>query len=142
MGMAGKTAVIKQEEEEFVTFEDIIALSLANSQHSRFKADSNEWHILLYEVCQEYQGKIPELEVIFFQERPPLPPQSKELYQLITTLSMSGLISLPNPNYEFIVMDNTQKELTKKLETERLKKYKDYIAKITELLDERLGAPE
>jgi hypothetical protein len=126
-------------EEEFTTFEDIFALALANTKSSRFKADSNEWHRVLYEVCEKYQDKMPQLGVIFFRERPPLPPQSKEFYQLITTLSMSGLISLPNPNYEYIVMERTQKERARELEGKRLDKYKDYIRKITELLDDRLA---
>ena len=128
------------EEEEFTTFEDIFALALANSKCSHFKADSNAWHQMLYEVCEEYRDKMPQLGVIFFRERPPLPPQSKEFYQLISTLSMSGLISLPNPNYEFIVMDRKQKKRVRELEGKRLDKYKDYIQKITELLDGRLAA--
>jgi len=127
------------EEEEFTTFEDIFALALANSEHSHFTADSNEWHKVLYQVYEEYRDKMPQLGVIFFKERPPLPPQSKEFYQLITTLSMSGLITLPNPSYEFIVMDPTQKERARELEGKRLGKYKKYIRRITELLDERLA---
>ena len=126
-------------DEEFTTFEDIFALALANTEHFLFKADSDEWHQVLYEVCEEYRDKMPQLGVIFFEERPPLPPQSNEFYQLITTLSMSGLISLPNPNYEFIVMDKRQKKRAQELEGKRLDKYKDYIRKITELLDRRLA---
>jgi len=128
-----------REEEEFTTFEDIFALALANTKSSRFKADSNAWHRVLFEVCEEYRDKMPQLGVIFFEERPPLPPQSNEFYELIATLSMSGLISLPNPNYEFIVMDETQKKHAQELEEKRLAKYRDYIGKITELLDERLA---
>lgn len=127
------------EEEEFTTFEDIFALALANTEHSHFKADSNEWHKVLYQVCEEYGDKMPQLGVIFFEERPPLPPQSSEFYQLITTLSMSGLISLPNPNYEFIVMEPKQKERARELEGKRLAPYSDYIQKITELLDRQLA---
>lgn len=127
------------EEKEFTTFEDIFALALANTKHSHFKADSNEWHKVLYQVYEKYRDKMPQLGVIFFKKRPPLPPQSKEFYQLITTLSMSGLITLPNPSYEFIVMERAQKERARKLEKKRLGKYKDYIGNITELLDEQLG---
>lgn len=127
------------QEEEFTTFEDIFALALANSEYSLFKADSNEWQKVLSQVYKEYRDKMPQLGVIFFEERPPLPPQSKEFYQLITTLSMSGLITLPNPSYEFIAMGRTQKERTRELEGKRLNKYKEYIRRITELLDERLA---
>lgn len=131
--------VQSSEEEEFTTFEDIFALALANTDHFRFKADSDEWHRVIYEVCEEYRDKIPQLSVIFFEDRHPLPPQSSEFYQLITTLSISGLISLPNPNYEFIVMGDNQKKLARKLESKRLAKYKDDIQKITEILDKQLA---
>jgi len=126
-------------EDEFTTFEDIFALALANTEHRRFTADSDKWHKVLYEVCKKYRDKIPQLGVIFFEERPPLPPQSNEFYQLITTLSMSGLVSLPNPNYEYIVMEQKQKENAQELEEKRLNKYKDYIRRITKLLDDRLA---
>ncbi len=127
------------ENEEFTTYEDVFALALANTNSERFKANSDDWHRIMYEVCEKYRDKIPQLSVIFFENRPPLPPQSNEFYQLITTLSMSGFISLPNPNYEFIVMEGKQKKLAKKLEKKRLTKYKDYIQDITELLDNRLA---
>ena len=127
------------QKEEFTTFEDVFALALANTGSSRFKANSDDWHKFMFEVWEKYKGKIPQLSVIFFENRSPLPPQTSEFYQLITTLSMSGLISLPNPNYEFIVMDEKQRQRTKKLETKRLTKYKDYIRNITELLNERLA---
>ena len=130
------------EAEEFTTFEDIFALALANTKSSRFKGDSDVWNAVLYEVCQDYRDKMPELEMIFFEERPPLPPQSSEFYQLITTLSMSNLITLPNPNYAFIMMDERQKTRARELEERRLEKYKDDIEKITKLLDEQLAAIE
>ena len=131
--------VLKGEEQDFTTFEDVFALALANTKSDRFKADSDAWHRVLYKVCEEYRDKVPQLGVIFFEERPPLPPQSSEFYQLITTLSMSGLISLPNPNYEFIVMEPKQKERARELEGKRLAPYSDYIQKITELLDRQLA---
>lgn len=127
------------EEEEFTTFEDVFVLALANTSSNRFKADSNEWHRVFYEVCDKYREQIPQLEVIFFRERPPLPPQTRGFYQLINTLSMSGLISLPNPDYDFIVMDEDQKSRALNLETKRLEKYKDQIKKISEILDKRLA---
>jgi hypothetical protein len=129
------------EEEKFTTFEDIFALALANTKGLHFKADSDEWHKVLYEMCEKYRDKVPQLRVIFFEERPPLPPQSDEFYQLITTLSMSGLISLPNPNYELIVMNEEQKKRAREMEGKRLDKYEGYIQEISKLLDARLAVP-
>jgi len=131
--------VREKQKEEFTTFEDIFALALANTKNSRFKADSNSWHRVIFEIWENYREKMPQFRVIFFNERPPLSPRSNEFYQLITTLSMSGLISLPNPDYEFIVMDEKQKKRAKELEEKRLGEYKEYIRKITELIDEELA---
>lgn len=126
--------------EEFTTFEDVFALALANTKSYRFKADSNEWHIVFHEICDKFKEQIPQLGVIFFRERPPLPPQTKGFYQLINTLSISGLISLPNPDYEFIVMSKSQKKRAVELEAKRLFRYKDQIKKISEILDKRLSS--
>ena len=131
--------VQSSEKEEFTTFEDVFALALANTKKPKFRANSDDWHRIMFEICEKYRERIPQLSVIFFENRPPLPPQSNEFYQLITTLSMAGLISLPNPNFEFIVMDDKQKKRAKKLETNRLTKYKEYIQNITELLDKSLA---
>lgn len=139
MDIKKATEYMKMTEKEFTTFEDIFALALANTEQSKFKADSNEWHKVLYQVYEKYVDKIPQLEVLFFKERPPLPPQSEEFYQLITTLSMSGLITLPNPSYEYIVMEKTQKERARELESNRLDEYKEYIKGITTLLEENLA---
>lgn len=126
-------------QEEFTTFEDVFALALANTSHHRFKADSDAWHKVLYEICEKYSKNLPQLAPIFFEDRPPLPPQSNEFYQLITTLSMSGLISLPNPNYEYIVMEEPQKKRARELEEKRLASYKKYIRSISSLLEKQLA---
>lgn len=131
-----------KEEEEFTTFEDIFALALANTSSNRFIANSNDWHRVLFEVCDKYRKQIPQLEVIFFRKRPPLPPQSGEFYQLINTLSISGLISLPNPDYAYIVMDENQKKRAFDLEAKRLERYKEQIQNISEIFDKQLAAKE
>ena len=129
----------KKEEEEFTTFEDVFALALANTKGNRFLADSRTWHQVLYEVCEKYREQIPQLEAIFFKERPPLPPQTREYYQLINTLSISGLISLPNPDYAYIIMGEDQKKRTRDLEKRRLEKYQKQIQEISAIIEEHLA---
>lgn len=129
-----------KDEEEFTTFEDVLALALANTKSTRFIADSKSWHKVLFKICEKYRDQIPQLEAIFFKERPPLPPQSSQFYQLINTLSISGMISLPNPDYAYIIMDEDQKKRTRDLETKRLDKYKKQIQDISAAFDEYLTA--
>ncbi len=138
--MASSGEIPPEVEEEFTTFEDVFALALANTNSNRFIADSKSWHKVLYEVCDKYREQIPQLGIIFFKERPPLPPQSREFYQLINTLSISGLISLPNPDYAYIVMDDDQKKRTRDLETKRLGKYEKQIQDISAMFEKHLAA--
>ena len=53
--------VQNREEEDFTTFEDVFTLALANTKSGRFIADSNAWHRVLYQVCENYQEKITQL---------------------------------------------------------------------------------
>jgi len=139
--MAQTAKVGKNDPEEYITFDDIFALALANTKGDRFTSDSKKWHQALYDVCQKYQDEIPALQEVFFENRSYLPPQTNEFYQLISILSTSGLLTLPNPTYGFIQMTRPQKKRAKALEENLLEEYKDQIADIAQMLQERL-APE
>jgi hypothetical protein len=139
--MAQTAKVGKGDPEEFITFDDIFALALKETKWTRFTSKSEKWHQAMYNVCQKYRDKIPALREIFFDRRPPLYLQTDQFYQLISTLSTSGLITLPNPDYKFIQMSKTQKKYAKELEQELLEKYKEHIAGIAEILQDQL-APE
>ena len=139
--MAQTAKVGKNDPEEYITFDDIFALALTNTKGNRFTSKSGKWHQALYDVCQEYRDKIPALGEIFFDSRPPLYLQTDQFYQLISTLSTSGLITLPNPDYKFIQMSKPQKKYAEELEQELLEKYKEHIAGIAEILQDQL-APE
>jgi hypothetical protein len=124
----------------YTTFDDIFALALAKTKSSRFVADSNKWQKVLYNVCQEYKDRIPELRTMFFDEsHPPLVPQSDEFYQLLSILSASKLISLPNPTFEHICMDKSQKRRATNLEEKLLKHYEEYIENIGQMLEKELA---
>lgn len=124
----------------YVTFDDVIVLALANTSTNKFLADSNRWQRVLYAIREKYKDRIPELKAMFFDEsRSDISPQSEEFYQLINILSASKLISLPNPSFEHIVMDSTQKERARNLEERLLQRYHDYIADITSMLEGELA---
>lgn len=138
--MVVKSAKELRDPRSYVTFDDIIALALANTVSEKFFADSNKWQEALYDICEKYKDRITELKTIFFDEsRSDIPPQSEEFYQLINILSASKLISLPNPAFEHICMDVPQKERAKKLEEKLLKHYENYIGEIANILEEKLA---
>lgn len=124
----------------YVTFDDVIALALANSKSVKFFADSNKWQEALYDIRQKYKDNIVELKTMYFDEkRADISPQSEEFYQLINILSASKLISLPNPTFEYICMDSEQKRRTLDLEGALLKHYEEHIKGITKILEEKLA---
>ena len=125
----------------YVTFDDVIALALAKTKSTIFVADSNKWQEVLYDIREKYKDRIPELKTMFFDEsRSPLPPQSDEFYQLINILSASKLISLPNPTFEHICMDKSQKRRVENLEEKLLEGYEQHISEIGQMLEEKLAA--
>ena len=125
----------------YVTFDDVIALALANAKSTKFVADSNKWQQALFDIREKYKGKIVELKTMYFDNRrSDIPPQSEAFYQLINILSASKLISLPNPTFEHIIMGRRQKRLTRNLEEALLKHYEEHIKEIAEILEKRLAA--
>jgi len=124
----------------YITFDDIFAIALAKTKSNKFVADSDKWQRVLYDVHQKYQDKIPELTSIFFNEsRTALSPQTDAFYELLNILSASKLISLPNPSYEYIVMDAEQKERVINLENYVLIRYKEHITEIADMLERALS---
>ena len=137
-----KRTVAKElrEPHTYITYDDVIVLALANTKSEKFTADSQSWQEVLYKIRKKYQDKIPELKMMYFDEsRSDIPPQSEEFYQLINILSASKLISLPNPTFEHILMDNPRKKRAKKLEEHLLQHYKDHIAGIAGMLEGELA---
>lgn len=125
----------------YITFDDVFALALARTKSERFVAESGKWQNALYDIWQKYKDRIPELRAMFFDEsRKPLAPQSDAFYQLLNILSASRLISLPNPNFEYICMDKSQKRHARVLEERLLDKYKEYIQEIGQVLEKQLAS--
>jgi hypothetical protein len=124
--------------EELITFDDIFALALAEAGPTRFTGDSRKWHEAMYEICERYGDDVPALQEVFFAKRPPLKVQTDQYYQLISTLSTSGLITLPNPNFQYIQMTPAQKNRAKKLEDTLLAEFRPQIQEIAQIVRQRL----
>lgn len=124
----------------YITYDDVIALALAKTRLTEFTADSNTWQAALYDIRETFKSDIKELNLMFFDTSrgPLLPPQSQEFYELISVLAESELISLPNPHYKRICMDEPQKQKVKELEEQLLAPYNPYIDKIAKILEDRL----
>lgn len=116
------------------TYHDILALALAQTSINKFKAEAQHWHKALHEICQRFQGSIPELDTIFFEER--YEPRSETVYELLMILSMSHLIELSGPN---IQMSPEMKKGIKNLEEERLSQYQKQIAEMSTIFEKHLA---
>ena len=123
----------------FTTFEDIFALALARSKKQRFSASTEPWCQAMLEVKDRYSNQIPELNDIYFMERPPLPPQSDQVYQVFTTLARSSEMSLPNPQLKEIVIKKNHKSRIRKAIGNSLTKYEPLMDDIVRIMEEKVA---
>lgn len=137
--MVSKTLQKKYEEfRSFFTYENVLTYALALTDEDRFDSNPDKWHQVIYDICQQYKEKVPELKWIYFTFRPPMPPQSEQVDQLIKLLINSRQVSLPNPDYPEIIMDKKKRELIKKREEGRLAPYREELQAISQLLKDTL----
>lgn len=122
----------------FFTYENVLTYALALTDEERFDSNPDKWHQVIYDICQKYRDQIPQLKWIYFTFRPPMPPQSEQVDQLIKLLANSREVSLPNPDYPTINMDKKKRALIKKREEERLAKYPEELRDISQLLKDTL----
>jgi len=122
----------------FFTYENALTYALALTEEDKFDSNPDKWHQVIYDICQKYRDQIPQLKWIYFTSRPPMPPQSEQVDQLIKLLANSREVSLPNPDYPTINMDETNRDLIKKREAGRLADYQEPLQAISQLLKEEL----
>jgi hypothetical protein len=124
--------------DDFLTLEDVIEVALASIPQTKFSADSHNWTKAFYELWNQFHQQIPEFDTISFSFRPPLPPPTKEAYQTITTLAMAGRVGLPNPRLHKVIMTNAVKKRILREKQKVQGKYKDYLPKIAQILQDNL----
>jgi len=122
----------------FFTYENALTYALALTEEECFDSNPDKWHQVIYDICQKYRDQIPQLKWIYFTFRPPMPPQSEQVDQLIKLLANSREVSLPNPSYPTINMDKKNRDLIKKREAERLAPYQKELRDISQLLKDAL----
>ena len=122
----------------FSTYENALTYALALTEEDKFDSNPDKWHKVIYEICQKYKDQVPELKWIYFTFRPPMPPRSEQVDQLIKLLANSREVSLPNPDFPAIVMNRDKRELIKKREERRLAGYRKELQDISQLLKEKL----
>ncbi|MFC1921410.1 hypothetical protein ACFLYQ_06785 [Chloroflexota bacterium] len=127
-----------EEFKSFFTYENALTFALALTDEEQFDSNPEKWHAVIYEICQKYKSKVPELKWIYFTERPPMPPQSEQVDQLIKLLANSREVSLPNPDYPVIAMSKAKREIITKREQKRLAQYTKEMKGISQLLKTRL----
>lgn len=129
---------LRSQIEGFLTLEDIIQLALAQVPKTQFSADSHNWSAALYELWTKFRQQVPELERVSFSDRPPLPPQTDDVYALITTLAMAGRIGLPNPRLHKVIMSNAVKKRIRRDKSIVQDKYGSLIPRMAEILKRHL----
>jgi len=127
-----------EEFRNFCTYENALTYALALTEEDCFDSNPDKWHEVIYEICQKYKEQVPELKWIYFTFRPPMPPQSEQVDQLIKLLANSREVSLPNPDYPTINMPKEKRELIKKREEGRLAPYRKELQAISQLLKDTL----
>ena len=135
----GKKNLQKYEQfRSFFTYENALTYALALTGEEKFDSNPDKWHQVIYDICQKYRDQIPQLKWIYFTFRPPMPPQSEQVDQLIKLLANSREVSLPNPDYPTINMSKENRDLIKKREAGRLAEYQEQLQAISQLLKDKL----
>ena len=122
----------------FSTYENALTYALALTDEDKFDSNPDKWHEVIYDICQKYRDRVPQLKWIYFTFREPMPPQSEQVDQLIKLLANSREVSLPNPDYPTINMSKENRDLIKKREAERLAPYQKELRDISQLLKDAL----
>lgn len=122
----------------FFTYENALTYALALTGEDEFDSDPDKWHEVIYEIWDKYREQVPELKWLYFTSRPPMPPQSEQVDQLLKLLSNSREASLPNPDFPAIVIDESKRQIIKKREEKRLLKYQEQMKAISQLLKDKL----
>jgi len=123
----------------FTTFDDIFALALSCSNRESFSASSGPWCEAMFEIRERYSIEIPELEDIYFNDRPPLVPQTDQVYQVFMTLARAGEISLPNPQLAKIVVKKSHKNRIRRAIGNSLSHYEPFMDDIVRILEEKVA---
>lgn len=129
---------LRSQIKNFLTLEDIVQLALAETPKTFFSSDSHAWSAALYELLQKYGEQVPEFKKISFSVRPPLPPQTEDVYRLITTLAMSGRVGLPNPRLHKVIMSKALKQRIKREKTNVFARYGILIPGMADVLERHL----
>jgi len=128
----------EQKQEDFITYHDIFALALAYTSSTKFNSNHNQWHKAFYEICQKHKKNVPELRDIRFERRPPLPPQSEEVYDLRRVLGETGWIWEDGPFFKVTHMEDELKKKVINDEQERLRKYEEQIRDMALIFEKHL----
>jgi hypothetical protein len=129
-----------KEFKKFTTYHDVFSLALALTSLRGFSSDNMDWHRAFYEICQEHGKKITELEnILFDNNRPPLPPRALEVYDFLAALKMAEeLVSLGFGKDLILHMPDDVKQKIIKNKEEILDRYPEEIKDMAKILEKHL----
>ncbi len=141
--MTNPEVVRPELENEPTTYFDILALAVAKSSHTRFKSGNAEWTRAIADAQEATQDTSPEFlrdVAIDRINEPYIGPFSHEVSEFLRIMRMSGAFSsLTTVNEStYIMSQDTKAEFLEEI-TEQLQVLEEPIAKLTEIIDIRLG---
>lgn len=130
-------------ENEPPTYFDVLTLAVARSSHTRFKNSIHEWVRAVAEAQEVTQGSSPEfLQDVAIDRNFDTyhGPFSHEIADFLTAMRMSGAFSTLTTRNEstYVMSQATKAEFSEEI-SEQMQTLEEPIAKLTEIIDTRLG---
>lgn len=80
---------------------NVLEALLSRLPAAEYQADVAAWSRAIWELREQYEGRVPELfQQIHFVESPPAPPYSPQVSDFFVYQSFGGLKQVDNPAYQ------------------------------------------
>ena len=118
------------------TYVDLLGWALATTEQGKFAGEPAKWHGFVHSAKKLY----PELfQYVLFDLRDPARPFSDEAAHALHVLAQAGVLSVGNPSYRFLQMDDEQRLAALTNKVEELGKHKDTVERLAEMAKEQLA---
>lgn len=129
-------------DKEYWNHVDILALAVASTKSTRFDADPDKWHTLIYEFVKNSGDKYPEIFRHFvFSFRPGMAPYCDQLDHFFFVMGVAGKMVTYSPDYDVREMPKKTKADILERKKHLLDKYQEPIEQMAGLIDQEIGLP-
>lgn len=119
---------------------DVLALAVAKTRSTQFKADLLEWNQVIYDFKEQIKDEAPELlrYVCFDTSRPPLSPLSEEVEQFLSVMRMSRSMVWAPDYSEYRINEAVKRRIVTDY-SPKLQDWEDLIDELARKIDEKLA---